>query len=269
MTGEHGARPNPYVGPRFFEKGETLYGRHRELRELLDLLIAERIVLLYSPSGAGKTSLIRAALIPALEKEGFRVLPVMRVGHEPPSTVRQTQAGFNRYVLSSLLALEEGRTPAEQASLTELAGMRLIEYLGDAKSNEVLIFDQFEEVLTVDPTDREAKEAFFAQVGEVLRERKRWALFAMREEYMPGLEPYVRPVPTRFGNTYRLDLLEEEAARDAIQLPSRDAGVDFTDDASKKLIDDLRRVRGVGPHTLEAIRPYLRPMPSRQAVAGK
>ena len=34
-------------------------------------------------------------------------------------------------------------------------------------------------------------------------------------------------------------------------------------------LDDLRRVRGVGPHTLETMRPYLRPMPSRQAVAGK
>ena len=34
-------------------------------------------------------------------------------------------------------------------------------------------------------------------------------------------------------------------------------------------VDDLRRVRGIGPHTLETIRPYLRPMPSRQAVAGK
>lgn len=34
-------------------------------------------------------------------------------------------------------------------------------------------------------------------------------------------------------------------------------------------VDDLRRVRGIGPHTLETIRPYLRPMPGRQAVAGK
>lgn len=34
-------------------------------------------------------------------------------------------------------------------------------------------------------------------------------------------------------------------------------------------VNDLRRVRGIGPHTLETMRPYLRPMPSRQAVAGK
>ena len=60
---------NPYVGPRPFQTGETLYGRDREILELLDLLIAERIVLLYSPSGAGKTSLIQAGLLPKLEEE--------------------------------------------------------------------------------------------------------------------------------------------------------------------------------------------------------
>ena len=47
------ARPNPYVGPRAFKTGEALFGRDREVVRLLELLIAERIVLLYSPSGAG------------------------------------------------------------------------------------------------------------------------------------------------------------------------------------------------------------------------
>ncbi len=32
--------------------------------------------------------------------------------------------------------------------------------------------------------------------------------------------------------------------------------------------DDLRRVRGIGPKTLEGMRPYLRAMPSQSAVAG-
>ena len=39
-------RLNPYAGPRSFPRGEKLYGRQRETAELLDLLIAERIVLL-------------------------------------------------------------------------------------------------------------------------------------------------------------------------------------------------------------------------------
>ena len=32
---------------------------------------------------------------------------------------------------------------------------------------------------------------------------------------------------------------------------------------------DLRRVRGIGPKTLENIRPYLRPMPDGRNLAGK
>ena len=33
--------------------------------------------------------------------------------------------------------------------------------------------------------------------------------------------------------------------------------------------EDLRRVRGIGPKTLEKLRPYLRPMPLSESVAGK
>ena len=79
------AGKNPYVGPRAFTRGETIYGRDRELQRLVHLLIAERIVVLFSPSGAGKTSLIQAGLVPRLEQEAFVVLPAVRVGLEPPA----------------------------------------------------------------------------------------------------------------------------------------------------------------------------------------
>jgi hypothetical protein len=94
-------------------RGEKLYGRQRETAELLDLLIAERIVLLYSPSGAGKTSLVQAALIPELEAEVFRVLPVMRPGLLPDEAA---PAGTNRYVLNLLLGLERDLPEGEQTT---------------------------------------------------------------------------------------------------------------------------------------------------------
>ena len=63
---------NPYIGPRAFKVGEQLYGREREANQLINLILAERIVLLNSPSGAGETSLIQATLIPKLLKLKFR-----------------------------------------------------------------------------------------------------------------------------------------------------------------------------------------------------
>jgi len=242
------SRPNPYVGPRAFRTGEILYGRDPEVYDLDNLLVAERIVLMYSPSGAGKTSLIQAALIPQMEKEGFNVLPVMRVNLDlPPKPEISVRA--NRYVFSLLLSLEENATTAgRQFSLNELAGMTLTDYLEQRQSqsgdedSQVLIFDQFEEILTVDPTDEAGKAVFFSQVGEALRRRHRWALFAMREEFLAGLDPYLRWLPTRLSTTFRLDLLGVTEARQAMQEPAREAATAFTDEAATMLTDDLRRV---------------------------
>lgn len=238
---------NPYVGPRSFQLDETLYGRDRELRQLTDRLLAERIVLLHSPSGAGKSSLMQAGLIPQLRAESFFVHPVIRVNLERPASLTELGQAFNRYIFSTLLSLEEHYPVGQRLEQSKLAGLGLDEYLnqraqddGRSDNPEFLIFDQFEEVLTVDPAERAAKNAFFGQLGVVLKNRNRWALFAMREDYLGALEPYVRVVPTYFANTYRLDLLGVNAAREAIQKPSRAAGVEFTDDAANKLVDDLR-----------------------------
>ena len=102
------AGSEPYVGPRPVGHGEVLYGRDPEVAALVDLVIAKRIVLLYSPSGAGKTSLLNAGLIPALQAEGFCVLPVIRVnqGFPPPGPQAAGAAAVDRYTLSALQSLE-------------------------------------------------------------------------------------------------------------------------------------------------------------------
>jgi WD40 repeat protein len=246
-------KPNPYVGPRAFKTGEKLYGRNREAREIQDLLISERIVMLHSPSGAGKSSLVQAGLIPQLIENGFLVYPVVRVNQEPPLDLVNGEK-FNRYVFSALLSLEEvlpeeRRTPVEKLAAFNLEDY-LIEYMpkiqnpGEPDSDSILlIFDQFEEVLTVDNTDRDIKLDFFSQLGTALRDHSRWALFVMREDYLPALDPFVRPLPTRLTNTYRLDFLVVDAARQAIHQPAHEVGVHFSYPAVSKLINDLRLVQ--------------------------
>jgi len=281
---EQPLRPrNPYIGPRAYRPGETLYGRDDEVRELFYLLTAERIVLLHSPSGAGKTSLIQSALVPRLEAAKFKVLPIIRVGSElpavrsipttapsssaedqllasllglglPPAPVASQSASTlsrlaqpNRYILSTLASLDGGLPRSQQTPVSLLARRALEAYLrrrpgfAPPEGAEVLIFDQFEEILTVDPEDRAGKYAFFTELAIALRDRRRWALFAMREEYVAALAPYIVSLPTRLANTFRLDLLTAAAARRAIQEPAKAQGVEFTDTAATRLINDLRR----------------------------
>jgi WD40 repeat protein len=244
---KHAQRPVPYVGPRAFRRGEPFYGREREIEELAHLLIAERIILLYSPSGAGKTSLIHAGLIPRLERKKFLVLPSMRVTYEPPPGVT-LPAESNRYILSLLLSLDQQLPSEQQRPIEDLATLSLLDYLEQIDHTNrkhpdlVLIFDQFEEILAVDPAHLDDQRAFFAQAGQVLEHPQYWALFAMREEYLAGLDPFARHIPNRFQDRFRLELLSVSAARAAIQKPAQHAGVDFTDAAVTRLIDDLRRV---------------------------
>jgi hypothetical protein len=76
-----GSEIQPYVGPRPFERKDQshFFGRDGEASELSSNVIAHPVVILYSQSGAGKTSLLNAKLIPFLEQEGFEILPLARV----------------------------------------------------------------------------------------------------------------------------------------------------------------------------------------------
>ena len=97
---------NPYIGPRPFERQhrDRFYGRDREARELQALIVAEREVLFYAQSGAGKSSLLNARIIPGLEDDGYNVLPVARVGNELPPGI-DAQDVKNIFVFSTLLSL--------------------------------------------------------------------------------------------------------------------------------------------------------------------
>ena len=95
---------NPYVGPRPFEERHQrrFFGRDWEADELVSLVVAHPAVLLYAQSGAGKTSLLNAKLIPLLrDEEGLQVMPVARVWGEVPEEVQPEQIE-NLFVFNTL-----------------------------------------------------------------------------------------------------------------------------------------------------------------------
>ena len=77
-------------------------------------------MLLHSPSGAGKTSLVQAGLSVDLADSRFNVLPVALVGNRPPPRA-SLPATANRYTLSLMLSLEQVLPEAEQRPAEALA----------------------------------------------------------------------------------------------------------------------------------------------------
>ncbi len=207
---------NPFVGPGWLETGQKIFGRNREIEELYYLLCAERIVMLYSPSGAGKSSLIRAGLVPRLDA-AFDVWGPVRVNMAPGVGPE------NRYVRSVKLEIEATIPEDFRRKEAEIANQTLREYFAerprraDAPGSTVLIIDQFEELLTSDPADAPAKEEFFRQLGELLGDRSVWLLLALREDYLAQFDPYALKVPTHLKNRYRLDLLTRAQATEAME----------------------------------------------------
>ena len=248
VTGEVTA--NPFVGPRPLGPGDPIFGRDREIRELRRLLSAERIVLLCSPSGAGKSSLISAGLIPEL-RDRFDVWLPTRVSLKPEDGIHAA----NRYVWSAAVGFEEEVPERLRRSPESFAASSLAEYVKgrprrpDAPESIVLVFDQFEEILRTDPVDEKGRREFFRQLGDLLTDPNIWALFALREDFLAPLDRYCATLPTHLRYRYRIDLLGPEAAADAMEKTAKlgfetnsrkplqaDA---FARDAMEKLVTDL------------------------------
>jgi WD40 repeat protein len=230
---------NPFPGPVPFRDTDPIFGRDREIGELIDRLIADRLVLLYSPSGAGKSSMLSAhgGVLPQMAERAFRTHKPIRVGLEAP-------AGANRYVWSCATSLE----------LPCADGQRLTEMLGKP-ADDLYVFDQFEEVLTADPTDQRGRLEFFKQLGEALRVHGRWAVFAIREDYLAPVDDYMEWLPTQLASRMRINILAGKEARKAIVQPIQEshANIAFEDGALDALLNDLAPDGWVEPVHLQVV----------------
>ncbi len=267
-----GAPTNPYVGPVPFREGQKLYGREKETEELVDLLVSKRIVLLIAPSGAGKTSLIQAALIPRLrDRYKLQALPTIRLTYRNDEISQRTDV--NRYALSTMRSLE-GHFPAEQRYTDEqLAELSLGAYFerrfpvaadGAHRQHWVLVLDQFEELFTLDPLDVARKRQFLEELGNVLAGVRAsadepasaapptlWALFSMREDYVAELQPFLDLIPTGLAFRYRIDLLEGERALDPVARP---AGASMDPATAPRLVEGLLTIQLRTPEGKEVSR---------------
>lgn len=270
---------NPYIGPVPFEtrQKDLFFGREEEAEMLLSLVISERIVVFYAPSGAGKSSLLNARLIPRLREKGYTVLRSVRVGGDLPPGMSAIQVKnvflFNAVYslipipnpgsladedLHSVLTDSEFRSILESEHLKAKEECRRVEQAsaqatpGDSDSLEpeeasrgrYIILDQFEELFTNHIEHWEKREDFFKQLRSAMEaDSKLNLIFVLREDYLAELSNYTHLLPENMRVRFRMERLKYTVALDAITGPAETRGCAFETGIAEKLRDDLRKLR--------------------------
>jgi WD40 repeat protein len=257
----------PYIGPRPFTQADRdiFFGRTQEAIELTSLVKAHPEVLLYAQSGAGKSSLLFAQVIPILDiEEEFDVIPVGRVRSQESSVIPDNKIN-NIYMFNALKDLS-----GDELSVIERAQLTLAEFLkrrprpplasmeavnGHKTDNpdrqekrlaRVVMFDQFEEIFTLHPERYKDRLDFFSQVAQALKEDPFLrVIFSMREDYIAEVEPYIHVLPQNLRTKYRLERLRKANALSAVKQPleSKKTGRHFTDGAAELLVDRLMLIK--------------------------
>lgn len=260
---------NPYVGPRTFSQqdGDRFFGREREARDLFALVVSERLILFYAQSGAGKSSLINARLIPQLRQNGYAVLPTGRVSGELPQGIGEVG---NIFAFNLMLNLDQSGGNSQsflRLSLTDfLAGLvsddgQHYRYESEAQAQaegyveapHVLIIDQFEELITNHPARWPEREDFFRQLDQAMADDPLlWVVLTFREDYLAAIEPYAPLLTGKMRARFYMQRMDHAAALEAVQKPAAQAGRPFASGVAESLVDNLRQVRVEGQTQTQA-----------------
>lgn len=164
------ALPAPYVGLRHFTEKEALlfFGRDGHVRDLLAKLQGrQRFIAVLGASGSGKSSLVRAGLVPALHRgalasagHSWRVCifepggaPLGNLAHRLSEDERWVDGGDREASESSLGAT----LTTSPLALTDLYRQRSDRLAGEAL---LLVVDQFEEIFRYRQKHPDEAEAF-------------------------------------------------------------------------------------------------------------
>ncbi len=177
---------NPYKGLASFETNdkELFFGRKKLIEEPKEGLLAkvsdQPLTVVLGASGSGKSSLVKAGLIPALNGN-WQVLKPMRPGESPLKALNKilTQSESSG---SSIIS----RTPEEQIKM--LSGKISHRINRDSESKLLLVIDQTEELLTLCRHEREREEFLNLLAGLLAKYQQQLRIvLTLRSDFEPQL----------------------------------------------------------------------------------
>ena len=223
---------NPFVGLRPFDKDDSLYyfGRDEQTKILLHHLHCCRFLAVVGSSGCGKSSLVRAGLIPDLQA-GFLVqdrdrwlVAAMKPGDSPLYNFAATLLGIRtnnpdrEQIMGFCEDLYEGGAGAIVSMLRPI--------IDGVDGNLLLLVDQFEELFRFGldvkrPDRREEATDFVAMLLALLQQRLLpvYVCITMRSDFIGECDAFFGLPETMNQGQYLAPRLTRNQRREAIVGP--------------------------------------------------
>jgi len=235
----------PYPGLRPFEENEAFlfFGRQIHTDELLKRLSAGRFLAVVGTSGSGKSSLVRAGLLPALHR-GFLAgatsrwrIAIMRPGNAPLDNLAKSLAEAKVGTPNvQELVRRSSQGFAESIRQTQLAPGESV----------LVVVDQFEELFRFERERRsqdggaeaslfvsallEASEAFGVSI---------YVVITMRSDFLGDCTQFPGLAEALNTSQYLIPRLTREQRREAIERPLQIVGANMTPRLVQRLLNDL------------------------------
>lgn len=221
----------PFKGLASFEPvdADYFFGRERLVAELAGRLVGAGFLGIVGPSGSGKSSVLRAGLLPALAggvlpgSGGWRRL-LLRPGERPLEELRR-------------VLVSGAKDPLAEALEALPSGARLL-----------LAVDQLEELHTACRSDAE-RAAFADTLARAAADPKRRAVVvvALRADFYGRFAAYPGLAELLGANQVLVGPMQASELRRAVELPAGRVGLRVESELSDALVDDVEGEPGALP----------------------
>ncbi len=250
MSTDQLVRQNPFPGLRPFttEEDYLFFGREEQTTELLGLLREHRFLAVVGTSGSGKSSLVRAGLLPALHGgtmaqagSAWEVV-LLRPGGAPIANLARALVDADLYDSD-----DEESLPRIVATLNR-SRLGLVEAVRQSDlpegTNLLVVVDQFEELFRFRQaglTHQEAASAFVKLLLAAAREadRRIYVAITMRSDYLGECSHIAGLAEAVNDGEYLIPRLSRDQRRAAIEKPVSVGGGTISHRLVQKLLNDV------------------------------
>jgi len=230
---------NPYKGLEPFEEADSdiFFGRQRTIDKLWSHLRKKNkppLTVLLGDTGSGKSSLVKAGLLPLLRRENWHILGPMRPCNSP----------FTALVDTIIISNGSQEKQTEQTLIEKLREWRQ----NNPTTRLLLAIDQFHELATLCPSRREQK--FIALLRKLLTDKAidLEILIVLRSDLLPHYSKILSDRERTLLMLFLVEPMTQNELREVIEKPAQERVLYFEPpELVDKLINDVVQMPGALP----------------------